>query len=620
MRFHIALSGLLLVSMSNMSTVDASLDLVVLGSYFEDTVGASAAEIVDYDPCEENMYVVNSNLDLIDVVNISDPAIPTKIAKLILTGPTFAGYEPTSVVVIKDLGAVATSNANPVETDPGVVAFFSSTPPFQLLRTIQVGANPDMITITPDGKYLLVANEGIPTQKCTTAPKINPKGTISVINLSNGINAAVTTTIDFTALDGASPLLPTAGIRIQNGVAPSIDLEPEYIAVSPDSKLAFVSLQENNAIAKIDLASTPPRLLDVFPMQLTDHSKIPLDPSDRDGIGSATTERIIAFRTLKNLYGMPMPDSIAAYEAPDGKRYVVTANEGDSRACIKDNGEEEDLDRLRFASLDTSAIFNPALFGAASPNDFTTLKNIKFFGRLEVSSSGGDFDNDGTQDGIVTFGTRSFSIYDENGEFVFDSGNQFEAFTSGLVYNAFNANVGGSGNVQFDDRSDSKGPEPEALAVGEVDGRFYAFIGLERTGGVIVYDITVPKESFFVTYVNGLKFGAASLGGAGDVAPEGIKFVDKDDSPTGNYMLLVANEVSGTVTIYDIVNLAGDSCKDDKKGDKKRSRDLAAGTASNEGGRRVRGELNDSKEGRQLTPGGKGEKQCKKKKEKRRQI
>jgi 2',3'-cyclic-nucleotide 2'-phosphodiesterase / 3'-nucleotidase / 5'-nucleotidase len=577
MRFCNSVFGLLVVAAAPISNVAAQLSLNVLGSFQHGPAFESASEIVDYDPCEEVMYVVNSGAESIDVVDIKDPSNPVRTSQLFLP-PALIRFSPTSVVVIPFQGVIATANDDDSDDSAnGIVAFFDTTK-LVFLGSIIVGNNPDMITITPNGKYLLVANEGPVTDT------VDPDGTISVVDLSKGIAAVLAnpsmyvSTINFNSLD-AAPLI-AAGVRIQAGKTASQDLEPEYIAVTPDSKLAFVSLQENNAIAKLNLTTKPPSLVTVFPLTPQNHANVLLDPSDED--------KAPTFRTLNNLFGMPMPDAIAAYKAKDGKVYVVTANEGDAR-----DGEEE-----RIANL----LLDNAAFPSA-----TEIQQETFFGRLLVSNRVEDKNGNGEFERLLAYGTRSFSIYDANGVFVFDSGSQFEALT--LTLNppgAFNSD----GTLSsFDKRSDNKGPEPEAVDVGEIDGRMYAFIGLERIGGIMVYDVTVPAKSFFVTYVNNRNFDILpGQPGAGDIAPETIKFVDKGDSPTGNYMLLVANEVSGTTTIYDIASSFSAPTKG--KGGKGRSLTSAA-TLNQMNGGRTRGGGSAASEGgqiRELKPKG-----CKKK-------
>ena len=240
-----------------------------------------------------------------------------------------------------------------------------------------------------------------------------------------------------------------------------------------------------------------------------------LDPSDEDGIDISN----------QPVFGLYQPDSIAAYEV-DGETYYVTANEGDAR--------DED-ERIEDLELD------PTVFPNADE-----LQGEEELGRLEVSTIDGDLDGDGDFDRLVSYGGRSFSIRDRNGNLVFDSGDDFAQITAEQVPELFNSN----GTIDsFDSRSDAKGAEPEGVVVGEVDDQTYAFIGLERVGGVMVYDISEPAKAEFVQYINPIN---AETGDALDLAPEGLQFISAEDSPNGEPLLTVSNEVSGTVSIYQI--------------------------------------------------------------------
>ena len=129
---------------------------------------------------------------------------------------------------------------------------------------------------------------------------------------------------------------------------------------------------------------------------------------------------------------------------------------------------------------------------------------------------------------------------------MWDSGDQLERITA-QVYPA-NFNASNTSNA-FDNRSDDKGPEPEAVAVGTIDRRTYAFVGLERIGGVMVFDITRPREPTFVQYVNNRDFSLTPPGP--DSGTEIIHFIPARDSVTRHPRVLVANEISGTVSIYE---------------------------------------------------------------------
>jgi hypothetical protein len=312
------------------------------------------------------------------------------------------------------------------------------------------------------------------------------------------------------------------------------DLEPEYIAVAADNKRAFVSLQENNGIAVLDL--TQLTVEQILPLGLKDFGLMEnaIDASDKD-------DRI-NIQAYEGVYGLYQPDTIASYRW-HGADFIVTANEGDGRDY---DGFSEEV-----RAIDLNLDPNHSQFAAIQ--DKTRL------GRLKVTTSMGDDDNDGDYDKIVSYGGRSFSIWDQNGQLVFDSGSDFARITSAVLGDNFNnSNEENKG----DSRSDDKGAEPEALAIGQIGDKRYGFIGLERTSGFMIYDITNPFAVTFVDYVSNRDFsvdfeidgsditGTPEL--AGDLGPEGMKFVSGANSPTGKPLLIIGNEVSGSTSIYQL--------------------------------------------------------------------
>ncbi len=462
----------------------------------------SGAEIVAHDPGTQRMFVTTG--DGLDVLDISDPTNPT-FAFFIDVPAAIAGFTADSVtsVAVKD-GIVAVAVSADPETDPGRVAFFDADGTF--LNAVTVGSLPDMVTFTPDGMTVLVAIEG------EADGGVDPEGSIDIIDISGGVGSATVTTADFTAFNGQEDALRDAGVRIFPGKTVAEDLEPEYIAVSPDGTTAFVTLQENNAVAVVDIATAT--VTDILPLGVKDHS-LPgqgLDTSDRDNGIFIDTAPVV---------GMYMPDAIASYEA-DGQTYFVTANEGDAR--------DED-ERIEDLTLDPTAFPNAA-----------DLQQEGDLGRLQVSNIDGDTDGDGDFDELFAYGARSFSIWDDSGNLVYDSGDDFESIVATQLDPALFNDEGVAGD--FDNRSDNKGPEPEGVVVGEIGDSTFAFVGLERVGGVMVYDITDPNSPDFVQYIN--------TRADGDVAPEGLAFIAADDSPTGEALLAVSFEESSTVSLFQI--------------------------------------------------------------------
>jgi hypothetical protein len=331
------------------------------------------------------------------------------------------------------------------------------------------------------------------------------------------------------------------------GATVAQDLEPEYITT--DGETAWVTLQENNAIAVIDIRTG--RVKKVFALGFKDHSKSrnKLDVSDDDD----------AVRIARRpVFGMYQPDAIANFRKGN-KHYLITVNEGDARDY--DGFAEES--RVADLALDPVAFPNAAALQAETR-----------LGRLTVTTALGDTDSDGDFDKLFVPGGRSFSIWNaRTGELVFDSGAEIEQLLANLLPAEFNANH--EENDSFDNRSDNKGPEPEGVALGIVEGNLYAFIALERIGGILVMDLTDPRNPEYVDYLNNRRFRNAAGNpvptcakfdppdsddiedcikpnpAARDLGPEGLEFVPAEDAPRGKPLLIVGNEVSGTTTVYE---------------------------------------------------------------------
>lgn len=481
-----------------------SVRLLPLGSY----TSTETAEIVTFDPVSQQAYVVNDTL--IDILDLSDPASPALVGQIDVTA---YGAGATSVAFHDGALAVAVV-ADPAQ-DAGKIVFFDADGNF--LSEVMAGALPDMVTFSPDGKWVLAANEGEPNAEYT----VDPEGSVTIIDMSAGaanLTQGDVTQASFTAFNADIDELRNQGVRIFEdvpNVTVATDVEPEYIAVAPDSMTALVTLQENNAVALVDIPGG--KVKAILPLGTKDYElpENPIDASDEDGE--------IQIKTWPAL-GMYLPDGIAAFSV-EGKTYYITANEGDARDY--DGFSEEE--RVEDLTLDPTAFPNAA--------DLQLPENL---GRLKVTNQNGDPDGDGDYDMLYSFGARSFSIWDADGMLVYDSGSQLEERTATLVPDIFNSN---GDPDSFDSRSDDKGPEPESVVVGEVDGRLLAFIALERTGGVMVYDVMDPAAPVFVTYQR-LPLS--------DVAPEGLDFVSAADSPNGRPLLLVASEESLTTTVYQI--------------------------------------------------------------------
>lgn len=520
------------------SAPNASVSLEAIGAYDSGILGESAAEIVAFHAESERILTVNARSGEVDILDASDPTNPQHIGAISAGGDN----EINSVAVREDgLGVAAVQPA--VKTDPGEALFFDASTGEELGR-VGVGALPDNVHITEEGDYALLANEGEPSDELNaegTAYVEDPEGSVSVIKLPDDVAApteADARVADFRAFDNAElhPDIRVFGPEDHHNL-PSRDFEPEYVA-SANGK-AWATLQENNALAIIDIESAT--VEKVIPAHIADHSVTPIDPSNKDSKAE--------LRTLP-VKGLSMPDAIHAFTI-DGEAYFATANEGDAREWGDEDGSGVYTDEAEIGEL----IENGEVCDSFEmPEGFGEQE---FAGNLKVSRASGH--NGECFEELYAYGSRSFSIYDAAGNVIFDSGSDFEEITSQIDSLNFNAD---NEDPDMDDRSDNKGPEPEAVTIGQVGDRTYAFIGIERVGGVFVYDVSNPADAEYVTYVNNRDFSVeydednvAATQAAGDLGPEGLAFVSAEDSPNGEALLVVGSEVSGTTTIFQVNDL-----------------------------------------------------------------
>lgn len=491
------------------------IQLNYIGSFDPSGNNNSSTEIVVHDPSTQRLFTISSLTDVFDIINFSNPNAPTVINTINMA--PYGGI--TSIAVKNGIIAAASPNTNPQQN--GSVVFFDINGNF--LKQVTVGALPDMITFSPDGTKVMTANEGEPNDAYT----VDPEGTVSIIDISGGINNLTqsnVTTLNFNAFDSQVAALAATGLRkVRTNNTLSQDLEPEYIAISSDSQKAWVTLQENNAVAEINLASKT--VTSIWGLGKKDMS-IPgngFDASDNNG------EILIANWPVKAYF---LPDGTQAFNM-GGTNYLVTANEGD----------EKDLSGFSERTTVGAGAYtlDPALFPNAS-----ILKASYNLGRFRVSNATGNTDGDADFEEIAALGARSFSIFNaDTKQIVYDSGDRFERYIAAsypLIFNADNE----SNAVK--NRSRAKGPEPEGVTLGTVNGQTYAFITVERTGGVMVYNITDPNNPTFTDYKNSRTTSAYG----GDNGPEGITYIDASNTTTGKGYVVIANEISGTLSMYEI--------------------------------------------------------------------
>lgn len=479
------------------------------------------AEIVTYNSENNKFYLVNgaANPPSMDIVTLGTSGNLTLDKRVnIKTTVETGGYlfgDLSSIDVNTTINRVFVAVQAAGAASPGKIVEFDYDG--NLIAEFQTGAQPDMIVSTKDGKYVLTADEGEPRVAGT-----DPRGGVTVLDTVNDTvkhlqfdNPAIID--DLVHIRGASH--PTTGVISTKGTKADalFDLEPEYITISEDGNKAFVSLQENNAIATLDLNTQT--FTSVKGLGLKDHSQ------SENSLDLARDNTI----KLENapFYGIYNPDGIANLKVGN-QTYLFTANEGDATDWPgRKNASSVNTLRGGLASGSAAATF---------------LSGKTAYNSLEVASDMGN-------DSIYLYGARSFSIWNTaDMKQVYDSGNQFERITSERLPAVFNAS---HSNTTMDNRSARKGPEPEAIEVGNIGDRHYAFIALERIGGVMVYEVTDPTKPTFVNYTNTRVFTPSNNLNT-DTGPEGLEFISGANSPTGWPLLLVANEVSGNVTVLQI--------------------------------------------------------------------
>jgi len=490
----------------------ADISLHFIGRHATGVFDKSAAEIPAYDARSKRLFVVNGAGGVIDILDIRDPKQPTRIGQIEMKTWGAAANS----VAVRD-GVIAAAVEGNTKTEPGAVVFFDAEGRY--LKHVAVGALPDMLAFSPDGRWLVVANEGEPNDEYT----IDPEGSLSVIDMRGGLSAVNQSKVrsaDFRRFNGQP--LPDGFKALKLGATVAQDLEPEYVAFSADSKTAYVTLQDNNGMAIVDLERA--QVSRLVGLGFVDHSRVPFDASDRD--------KAIALKTWP-VWGMYQPDSIASYSV-GGRTYLVTANEGDAR----DWKGWSDEKRIADLKLDPKAFPNAA-----------ELQKPENLGRLRASGSFG-VNAEGLHERLYTFGGRSFSIWDAEGRLVWNSDDRIERIVAERYPDNFNASHTSN---EKDSRSTAKGPEPEGLAVATLWGKSYAFVGLERMSGVVTFDISNPRAPRYVDYLNARDFSADPKGGeVGDLGPEGLLVIPAAVSPNGRPLLVVSNEVSGTTSIYEI--------------------------------------------------------------------
>ena len=463
------------------------------------------AEIVSYNSDNGKAYIVNGQQGLLNVVNVNEDGSLTtentiEVQNLI---DGFAYGDMTSVAVdtVNDHVIIALQAAD--YTAAGRIAVLDYEG--NLVASYETGVQPDMVTVSSDGKWILTADEGEPREGYGPGTT-DPAGSVTLVNTeTEEVRVAGFAGFDSSVLAGQGILFNKVDGQI---LSASADLEPEYIALDPDGTKAYVSLQEANAIATLDIEEGTFTSVKSLGFQDLSAEENRVDLSE-DGEYKASV--------YPHTVGVRMPDGISAFEV-NGVTWLATANEGDAREW----GE----------------------FSNEAKEDIADAEGIVAEGVRVLDHSV----TAGLEDGInYVYGSRSFTIYNaDTMEPVYDSANEFESRTASYLSAWFNCS---NDDIEIDSRSAKKGVEPETVTVEQIGSRWYAFVGLERIGGVMVYDVTDPASASYVNYVNTRDFSSDV---SGDVAPEGLAFIPAEESASGYPILLAACEVSGTAAAYTL--------------------------------------------------------------------
>jgi hypothetical protein len=553
----------------------SAVSLTLLGRYSSGQFGVNAAASVAYYGGNKTALIANRHTNRVEVVSLTNPATPQATAQIDASAAAatalnramgkvtaVATFDEPDAALDRDRIAITVNGAG--VSDNGAVVIYKAADR-SLVTVLQTGVGPKALAFSQDGRFIVTANEGAPAPDYS----VDPEGSIGVVDLTPTPVAPATTAppaitvLDFRAFNvsGVTPIPSTSretevpsDVRFSNrpGVTTQStraqDLEPE--TVSTLLNRAYVSLQENNAMATVEFS--PPRIEFILGLGTkdfnTDTSK--LDASDQD------MDDVLVKRPVK---GFRQPGGLLAYRSAN-EILLLSANTGAPRMLPGFN----ETTRAASLTLDTT-VFPPA----------DMLQDNAKLGRLLVSASEGNapatttpapgVPQDPDFESILTYGGRSFSIHVSSGFPVFDSGDDFERITLQQLTTNFNsaADANGSG----DTRSDDQGPAPKALALGQIEGATFAFIGLSEVGGVMVYalDITLRSGRFLeykkdrdfnvvaVSNPDGNGDGAPDTNPAvGDLGPTQMVFVPVSAAPTADSLLLVANAVSGTTTIYAV--------------------------------------------------------------------
>jgi len=542
-----------------------------LGRFSTGQFDAGAAASLSWYGEAKQALVANRAANRVDVLSLSTPASPQRIAQIDASGDaaTALGHalgQVSAVAVFDAFGSVTDKDRIAVTVlgiavdAPGAVAIYNASDR-SLITVLATGVGPGAVSFSQDGQFVITADAGEPAADYS----VDPEGSISVVNLSPVPTPPATTAppsisvLGFAEFNvtGITPIPTTSreseilpGVRVIEKPAPlpvatrAQDFEPKSVSTGVNAR-AYVSLQKNNAFATVALL--PARIESILPFGTRDYNV----PGNSLEASDLNNPPVLRNQPVKGYF---QPGAIAVFRN-NVEVLILTANTGAPRVLPSFD------ERARVADL----TLDPVVFPNAAE-----LQQATNLGRLQVSATEGNaaatstVPADADHEALLAYGTRSFSIFRVTGTIANDSANDFERITAERLGSNFNsaANANGSGGS----RSDDSGPAPSALALGQIDGATFAFIGLHEVGGIMVYaldnNLLTPRFIDYKTERNfNVPVATADTNGdgfadtnpeVGDLGPDSMVFVPISASPTADSLLIVGNSVSGTTSVYAV--------------------------------------------------------------------
>jgi len=340
----------------------------------------------------------------------------------------------------------------------------------------------EISTVTPDGNtviYTDAAGKRIGFLDVRDPANIVGLGTLSLTELGDAddqptsvaaVGEFVLVVVDTTGGDFPNPSGRVDVVRVGDRTrVHSIDLggQPDSIAISPDGSFAAIAMENQR-----DEEFTP---------QGGEEGGLPQPPTgfmqfiDLEGAPTSWMPRRVDFDVAQaRAAGLDTPEDLEP-------EYVSINSRGQVAVTLQENNGVAVIDGRSGAVSTMFSAGGQSVTGVDTAEDGTLDQTgsipetprepdaIGWIGDDHLATA-----NEGDWKG----GTRGWTIFDAgSGDVVWDAGSSFEqlAVRTGL---------------HIESRAESKGPEPEGLAITEIGGRPTALVASERSNFVAVYDVS----------------------------------------------------------------------------------------------------------------------------------